>query len=337
MTTRDRVRGRFTMFHRVLVVFAITVLVSFWLAVMDEGRVAVLLPGFAMLAVSAYLLLRVVFQPLFKLERTMIRAEHGDYPVDETVTSDLGQLSRAVNAVVNRLARGRQYLSSRVLRALDEERKRIARELHDETSQSLTTLILNIDMALAALDSPVQEQKVRDILSRTRSLTLFTLEEIRKLIFDLRPTILDDLGLVPAVRWYAMNKMEPLGVVISFEIQGLDRRLSPDLETAVFRVVQEAITNIIKHAGASRVDITLKANDEVVMAGVRDDGCGFDFGREVEGTPAEKRGLGLFGMEERVRLLGGEFNVISRPRRGTEVKVKIPRSSAARRDAVRVD
>ncbi len=332
MTGPARPRRGSSLFHRVILIVTVMIALGLLLAsLLDSGPG--LVAGFLLLALLAYFLIRFVFRPLFQLEQTVVMAEHGQYASDEGVPTELGRLSMAVDAVVHRLARNRQYLSSRVLRALEEERKRIARELHDETSQSLTTLVLNIDMALSALDAEGQHEKVRAILGRTRGLTLLTLEEIRKLIFDLRPTILDDLGLVPAVRWYAMNKMEPVGVEMSFEVQGLERRLAPDLETAMFRIVQEALTNVMKHAGADRVEITIKANEEVVIAQVRDNGRGFDPRRVTHEIGADRRGVGLFGMEERVKLLGGSFEIESSPGRGTAVRVSIPRS-AARHDSI---
>lgn len=323
--------GRWPMFHRVLLVVFSALVLSFLLNLWISSQ-PLLITAYLLLTSGVALLLGRVFLPLSRLERTMVRAEHGEYAigddtVEEAVVSDLGHLGRAVNVVVNRLARNRQYLSSRIIRALEEERKRIARELHDETSQSLTTIILNLDMVEGALNSGGQEseEKVRSLLKRTRGLSVLTLEEIRKLIFDLRPTILDDLGLVPAVRWYAMNKMEPIGVEVAFEIQGFEQRLSPDLETAVFRVVQEALNNVIKHAEASRVDISLKANVDMVLAEVRDNGRGFDVEKALNAIPVDKRGLGLFSMGERVKLLGGQFQVESWPRKGTAVRVEIPR------------
>ena len=325
----SRPLARWPMFHRVILTVGLALAVSFVLNLFTD-RLEVRVLAYLGLLAAVVFLLRGVFEPLSRLERTMIRAEHGEYlpgddQVEEAVVSDLGHLGRAVNVVVNRLARNRQYLSSRIIRALEEERKRIARELHDETSQSLTTIVLNLDMAGKALDAGGIE-KARSIMRQTRSLTVLTLEEIRKLIFDLRPTILDDLGLVPAVRWYAMNKMEPIGMEVSFEVQGFDRRLSPDMETAVFRVVQEALNNVIKHAEASRVDITLKCNEDMVLAKVSDDGRGFDVEAALNATPVDKRGLGLFSMGERVKLLEGQFHVDSQPQRGTTVKVVIPRS-----------
>lgn len=281
--------------------------------------------------------LRVLFQPLLRLMDTVSRLQKGDYRARAPyITGDreLAQVGGVLNQVLDNLERSRKYTSSRTLQALERERRRIGRELHDETSQALTTLIINLEVTIDALSRiKVSEEaaeclaSVRRRLVSTRDLTESTLEEIRKLIFDLRPSILDDLGLIPAMRWYAMNKLEPLGVDSRFDVQGGDDRLPPDTETALFRIFQEALTNIIKHAEASLVISSIKVSSDTVALEVVDDGVGFEPDDRQNG--AAYAGLGLFGMQERAKLLGGTLDVQSKPGEGTRVNVEIPRPDAA--------
>jgi len=214
--------------------------------------------------------------------------------------------------------RWREELLRKVISAQEDERKRLARELHDETSQTLSALAMKIETALAA--SPPGAPRER--LVEARALTVRTLDELHRLIFDLRPSVLDDLGLLSAIRWYAERHLEPLGIIVQFEASGFERRLRPELETALFRVAQEAITNIAKHAGAETVLIQCLERDGRVTIEIEDDGKGF----APESLPppaARERGLGLMGMRERVELFGGTIELDSAPGQGTRVKVSV--------------
>ncbi len=287
------------------------------------------------LAYLNYVSLRVLFQPLFQLMDTVGRLQEGDYraraPVI-TLDRELSRVGGILNLVLDNLDRSRRYTASRIMEALERERERIARELHDETSQALTTLIINLQVAMSSLQNlddldEGAREKLRSVcskLSATCELTEDTLEEIRKLIFDLRPSILDDLGLIPAMRWYAMNKLESDEVEARFDVQVNDSdRLPPDAETALFRIFQEAITNLIRHAGASRVDVRMKMSDSTLILEVCDNGAGF---HPDSAASAEKEGgLGLFGMKERANLLGGSCAIDSSPGEGTAIRVEIPR------------
>lgn len=286
-----------------------------------------------------YVLLKVAFSPLFSLRATMERVRAGDFQArvaGQTGDPDVRDLSDTFNLMLDRMESHRKSVSSQILKALEEERKRIARELHDETSQSLTTLIINLERALALInsskDSPPAEgqELVQEQLQHSRDLTVETLEEIRRLTFDLRPTILDDLGLVPALRWYVKNKIEPLGLQVDFKVEGFKQRLSGDLETALFRIVQEALTNIMKHAEARNVSISLAEKEDRWVAVVEDDGKGFPVQKILKTDPKE-RGLGLFGMEERANLVGGELDIYSQPGRGTRLRVRIPKAGRSTR------
>lgn len=211
----------------------------------------------------------------------------------------------------------RGQLLEKLILAQEEERKRVARELHDEIGQSLTALIIGIGGAEEAI--PPDLRPVREQLAQIRDLTARTLEEIRRLMVDLRPTLLDDLGLIPAIHWYAETNLARAGIEASVEIAGPRKRLPSLVETALFRVVQEAITNIIKHADARKATVRLEFRESAVLAAVEDDGKGFNPEEFQEGA-----GFGLLGMEERVTLLGGTLRIDSERGQGTRIAIEIP-------------
>lgn len=279
-----------------------------------------------------YIVLKVAFNPLFALRATMEEVRAGDFQARaEEITGDpdVRRLAQTLNLMLDRMESHRKSVASQILRALEEERKRIARELHDETSQSLTTLIIKLERSLALLGSERDEgwgperEALGSQLRNIRDLTVETLEEIRRLTFDLRPTILDDLGLIPALRWYVKNKIEPLGIDVELKVYGFKRRLPGDLETALFRIVQEALTNIIRHAEAKNAAIELGQRRGQIQVTVEDDGKGFPAQKILQTDPKD-RGMGLFGMEERANLVGGVLEIFSQPGRGTRLRVKIP-------------
>ena len=214
----------------------------------------------------------------------------------------------------------RSELIKRILTVQEDERRRIARELHDETGQALSALIVNLDLVRAG----VQEQpQTVEALDRLKNLAESTLEEIRKLIYDLRPTVLDDLGLTAALRWYAHAQLEPRGVEVTFNIQFGETRLEPVIETTLFRIAQEAMWNVVKHSGATHADVELSIADSRVRLKVRDNGRGFrlDGGRPFDPL---RGGLGLGGMRERASLIGGTVSVWSGEGHGTEVVAELP-------------
>lgn len=215
----------------------------------------------------------------------------------------------------------RRELLSRLISAHEDERFRISRELHDEVSQSLTGLMMRLNAAEEVV--PQDLEQARATLAAVRGVAEQTLEEVRKIIFALRPTLLDDLGLIPAVRHYAKNLLEPAGVQVRLSASGFgQRRLPRPVETTVFRVAQEAVTNVARHAQARLATITLELTDGTVRLTVTDDGVGFD-PEATRADPARRR-LGIVGMEERVALLGGRLRISSRPGEGTTVQVELP-------------
>lgn len=212
----------------------------------------------------------------------------------------------------------RGALLSKLISAHEDERRRIARELHDEVSQSLTGLMMSIT-AMEGIRDPATLQRR---LSTTYRSAEATLEEVRKLIHDLRPTALDDLGLVSAVRVHARNLLEAAGLSLVFEASGFGyRRLPAAVETTVFRVAQEAITNIARHAHASAVTVGLTLRDGLLTLRVEDNGVGFD-PAQVTGRQEDRR-LGILGMQERAALIGGDLRIDSQPGRGTRVLMTV--------------
>jgi formate dehydrogenase gamma subunit len=216
---------------------------------------------------------------------------------------------------------GRSELLKKVISAQEEERRRIARELHDETSQALTVLALG--METAALEPEARKGKIQAKLTELKDLAVETLEDVHRLIYDLRPSVLDDLGLMAGLRWYVESRLEPAGVRASVLLTGEERRLPPELEAAVFRIGQEAISNVARHAHATNVLLSIDFQDDCVSLEVEDDGVGFDVAAVME-SAGTRPGWGILGMRERATLFGGTVNVISEPGNGTQVKVRIP-------------
>lgn len=225
----------------------------------------------------------------------------------------------------------REQLLQRIISVQEEERKRIARELHDDTGQVLTALIIQLGAAGEAL--PAGAERARGILEQVRSALRDALQGIRQLISDLRPTLLDDLGLVPALRRYLESTGSVHGLRLRLQADQLPPRLPPHLETALFRIVQEGVTNAVKHAEASAVNVTLALDDGHVVARVMDNGRGFDVNALAAGQP--RPGFGLLGVQERVSLLGGTLVARSAPDLGTELTARIPLSGEGPADGYR--
>ena len=214
----------------------------------------------------------------------------------------------------------RGELLRRVISAQEDERKRIARELHDETSQSLTALMVGLDTVHMASAQDIE--KANKHLEGSKTIAASLLRNIHRLVADLRPSLLDDLGLVPAIAWYGEQRLKPLGIKFSMEEDELAVRLPPSIETALFRIFQEAVTNIIRHAHATAVVVKLARREGEVVLMVSDNGCGFD-PQALEPADAHGRGLGLGGMQERASILGGEFQLETGPGKGTVITITL--------------
>jgi signal transduction histidine kinase/PAS domain-containing protein len=221
----------------------------------------------------------------------------------------------------------RKELFRKAINAQEEERKRIARELHDDTSQALTALMFAAEEGLEIGDL----DEIKNSLQRMHTLTRQTLDGVHKLLFDLRPSMLDHLGLMPAIRWFAKSRLEPQGVRVEIQEDNHSCRLLSEVEIALFRVVQEAITNVARHSGARIVQISCNLTSDRVRIDIRDDGIGFD-PNQIALSPETGHGLGLLGMSERLELVEGELQISSVPGQGTSIHIRVPLNGNQRRE-----
>ncbi len=295
---------------------------------------------------AALLLSRLITRPLMKLTRQAVRIGEGNLESEILVESqdEVGNLARSFNTMTHQLKDTIQALQRRneelsllshklaeredvlgklwqkVISAQEEERKRIARELHDETTQSLAAITVGLKTAETVLMS--DRGKGMTLLEQIRMMAGQVVKELHNIVYDLRPTILDDLGLIPALRWYGEIRLGAQGVKFDLQVQGINRRFPAEVETTFFRIGQESISNIFRHAQACEVVLTLVLEDDALIMKIADDGYGFDIG-EVWQLSEGGVGLGLLGMRERVALLGGTIDINSRLGRGTVVTVKV--------------
>ncbi len=279
------------------------------------------------------LLTWVLTRPIQRLVRIAEVVGQGDLHHQTPVWADdeIGALSRAFNAMTSRLARAeraraergrlRAQLLEKIVTAQEEERKRIARELHDGASQSLTSLKVGLKvLADACAQGDCTTTDLHDHIADLQTITQATLDELHGLALELRPRLLDDLGLVAALQRQIREYEGRFGLRVDFEVVGLEgRRLPPPLETTLYRIIQEALTNVARHAQATTVSVLLEQHDERVRAIVEDDGRGFD---PVRATTDGH--LGLYGIEERVTLLGGRLTIESEPGHGSSIFVEVP-------------
>ncbi len=221
-----------------------------------------------------------------------------------------GEVQRRLEESVHARA-SLQELSARLVRAQEDERRSLSRELHDEVGQAFSAVLMETDNLLDL--NPPSEMQAR--LSSIRGLAEKGINEIRNMALLLRPSMLDDFGLIPALDWQARETAKRTGMHIAVSSELADE-LPEEHKTCIYRVVQEALSNCARHAQASTVQVAVRGESGKIMLSVQDDGSGFD--------PRRVRGLGLLGMEERVRHLGGAFDIDSQPGRGTCVSVALP-------------
>lgn len=293
-----------------------------WMAV-----AVMLVVGFAGSVLINAAVLRLALQPLHALERTVDRVAAGDLSARARRVlfrdPDVERLGETLNTMLDVLHEHRgllQKMSEQVLAAQEDERKRIARELHDETAQGLATLLVRLKILERAKTAP----EMRGQIDELRELTAETLEAVRKLAVELRPATLDDLGLVAALEGYTDAYSSRMPIQCSFRADGFEGRqdrLPPQVELVLYRVVQEALTNVAKHAAASEVRVELVRRADEVIARVEDDGDGFDVEDVMR---SRERGLGLFGMQERLALVRGQLVIDSARGRGARIHARVP-------------
>jgi signal transduction histidine kinase len=217
-----------------------------------------------------------------------------------------------------------QVLSRQLLQIREQERRHIARELHDEIGQALTA----VKISLQAMGQPAGAHMQATHKENCIHIVDRALQSVRGLSLDLCPPILDDLGLPAALRWQLDRHARPAGLAVHFS-HALDGRPDRDLETACFRIAQEAITNVIRHAEAAEIQVDLCQREAALHLSVCDDGKGFDV-RSARQRALAGKSMGLFSMEERVKLLGGRFFLDSAPGRGTDIRAVFPLAAALR-------
>jgi len=222
---------------------------------------------------------------------------------------------------LQRLHSVRGQLLQKIISAQEEERIRIAREVHDQIGQTLTGLHFAVKLAEEQIAGDPAQAIAH--LDRAQEVIDQLLVQIHRLTLDLRPAALDDVGLAAAIRGYVESRLAPLGITVEVTTDGLTQRLPTVLATELFRIVQEALTNVIKHSNAQHVSVGLSLSGGCLQARIQDDGQGFD-ARLMTQPDADGRGLGLLGMRERANLIDGQLRIESGPGAGTVITVKVP-------------
>jgi two-component system sensor histidine kinase UhpB len=370
---------RLSTFERVVVansgIIVLAAAAGWWITQHDPETYHYLIDtGFIALAASLCLvinfaLLRAAFAPLRGVMGAIRAIEAGDLDARAHMPqsdADALALARAFNRMVDQLAKAREGVATRVLRAQEAERRRLALELHDQTGQSLTALTLHAEAIVRCLASEETDaaQLAGRQAERLAALAERTLEEVQALARQLRPPILDDLGLWPSLRWLAEDASERFGARVVAEVRVLghsdnwhtaaadlaeteqdldelpadfariasadagEQRLPNEIETALFRIAQESLTNAVRHGRAARVWIGLRLMPTRVTLTIIDDGGGFDMRRGPGATSQASAygGIGIEGMRERARAVGGTLVVRSRPGHGTVVRAMVPSS-----------
>lgn len=263
-------------------------------------------------------------EPLERLQEAVNRVRQGQIDVRVAVGSvsdeQFDRLAETFNQMLSeheRHAEQMQQLSRQILQAQEEERQRLARELHDEAAQALTSLLVHLRL----LERAHEPEKAQQNIQKLRELTAQALEEVRRVALDLRPTILDDLGLGAALEWRVDEFTQASGIQAKIQVAGLEQRLPRDVELVFYRVGQEALSNIGRHAQAQNVTIALRQEDRTLSLEVIDDGVGFN----PTSTPSRRpRTLGLLGMRERLAMINGTLTIESVLGEGTRVLACAP-------------
>jgi len=274
---------------------------------------------------AAWYLTRIFAHPIEELVALTRTVKAGHYQTKAAVraSDEVGELADAFNQMTAAIAQkeaARQQLLRKVIHAGEEERKRIARELHDDTGQALTSQIA----ALSALEKQCPAEKMCHRLAELRQQAEHTLASVHDLAVALRPSVLDDVGLRAALDRHCRLFAQRFGAQVDFVDLDLgDQRLPPEVELTIYRVVQEALNNAVRHGQAGRILVFLQRTRTGLLAIVRDNGCGFD-AQDWQSRCLQSNHLGLLGIEERVNLVGGSFCIDSQPGKGAVVYADIP-------------
>lgn len=215
----------------------------------------------------------------------------------------------------------RQYLGIKIIKAQEEERKRVARDIHDGPAQLIANLVIKTELCEKLID--MDKEKAKEELGSLKGFLRSSLSDVRKIIYNLRPMSLDDLGLVPTLQRYISNYVEENRILVEFLVLGSPKPLKPVIELASFRIIQEALTNIKKHSGAKDATIRIEFTDEKINFLISDNGIGFNMS-EVKADKNEDSGYGLLSMKERVELLNGKFDLKAGIGKGTRIFVSLP-------------
>lgn len=277
---------------------------------------------------AAFFLTWILTRPILALVGAANAVARGDlgYRVSRWADDEIGELSTAFNSMTASLQEAERERSEReqmraryvsnIILAQENERQRIARELHDSTGQSLTSLLVGLQTLKLAEAADERRGRIDEL----RRVVASTLDEVRALSWGLRPSVLDDLGLVSALRHYLDDYQNRYGIQVHHVVSGLEERLPPEMETTIYRIVQEGLTNIARHAQANHVAVILSCRQRVLRIIVEDNGIGFT----PEASRAQPKSLGLQGIRERTGLFNGSFAIESMPGRGTTLTIEIP-------------
>lgn len=270
------------------------------------------------------LVLRAALAPIHQLERAINSVRTGDRAARVRPSSisdaDVARVGETLNALLDELDLSRQRLkdlSGQVLSAQEDERRRISRELHDDTAQSLTSLALVLKTIEDTESHPGLKEQLRDVRREVEQ----SIEGVRRLARDLRPSTLDDLGLSAAVDWYVQAFSQRTHLTVGYRSDLGGARLPEAVELALYRITQEALTNVVKHAHASEIQVLLTRTPQTVVLRISDNGVGLPGSRD--GRP-DAAGVGLYGMRERAELIGGHLALRSRHGRGVEIEAEAP-------------
>ncbi len=291
----------------------------------------VLIPAILIMVLALWLGAKQVVQPLRKLESKASTLAQGDFKtIQEPVggTAEIQHLQKELIRMAQKVQDAQHSLHSYIgviTDAQEEERRRLARELHDDTLQALIALKQRVQLAQLELEPTGRQDTPEDAeLNEIASLTEKTIENLRRVTGALRPIYLEDLGLVPAVEMLVRQTNQAMGIKVEFQQLGIERRLEPASELALYRITQEALSNIVRHAHASRAKITMTYSPESVTIKIADNGVGF----VVPKTPSEfapNGHYGLLGMYERAELIGAELTILSTPKQGSEIQIILRR------------